>query len=393
MDAAHTGHPPLPALRLSSFYFAYYAALGAFTPYWSLFLKARGQDVAAISILMSLWYGTRIIAPSTWSALAARSSQPIRWLRMGSLLTVLSFVVFLVDLGFTGLFLAMCGFCFVYNAVMPQFESITLSHLRGRSELYGRIRVWGSIGFVIVVAAFGVLLDHVPTTTLPWLMLPLFVGMWISSRCNDYGPVETGTASADPSGFAQRLRRPQVIAFFVIALLVQISFGPYYTFYSIYLDEHGYSASALGVFWSIGVILEIGVFAASTVILRRWSAATVLIASILSGALRWVMIALWPGNAVLMGLAQTLHALSFAAFFVASMQFLVVFFPGRMNGHAQGVFYGFSSGVGGVLGALIAGWVWSWRGGSAAFLVAALSAVLAAVIGWVWLRSRSASLE
>lgn len=126
---------------------------------------------------MSLWYGTRIFAPSAWSALAARSAQPILWLRMGSVLTVASFTLFSVPHDFTVLFVVMCVFCFVYNAIMPQFESITLSHLVGRSERYGRIRVWGSIGFVVVVAVFGVLLDYLPVTALPWLMLP-FLWRW-----------------------------------------------------------------------------------------------------------------------------------------------------------------------------------------------------------------------
>ena len=108
----------VPARRLASFYLAYYAALGAFSPYWSLFLKARGQDVAAISLLMSLWYGTRIVAPSSWSWLAARSTHPARWLRIGCALALASFLLFLLPLDFTGLLVAMVVFCFAWNAVM-----------------------------------------------------------------------------------------------------------------------------------------------------------------------------------------------------------------------------------------------------------------------------------
>jgi MFS transporter, PPP family, 3-phenylpropionic acid transporter len=376
----------VPALRLSSFYFAYYAALGAFNPYWSLYLKARGQDVAAISILMSLWYATRIIAPSTWSTLASRSRQPIRWLRAGSLMTLASFAVFTLDLDFASLFLAMCVFCFMYNAVMPQFESITLSHLVGRSERYGRIRVWGSIGFVSIVALFGVLLDHLPVTLLPWMMLPVFAAMLASSFANDYGRAPTSTVAEEGTPFSVRLRRPEVIAFFIVALLLQVSFGPYYTFYSIYLDEHAYSTSALGIYWSIGVILEIAVFTFSTWIFRRWSAATVLIASTIAASLRWAMVSMWPESVTLMAFAQALHALSFAAFFAASMQFLVLFFPGRQNGHAQGVFYGFSSGIGGVIGALLSGQVWKMSGGESAFLLASVVAALATVVAWIWIR-------
>ena len=376
----------VPALRLSSFYFAYYAALGAFNPYWALYLKDLGQDVAAISILMSLWYGTRIFAPSTWSTLAARSAHPIRWLRAGSVLTVASFAFFTMPHDFTALFVAMCVFCFMYNAIMPQFESITLSHLVGKSERYGRIRVWGSIGFVAVVALFGVLLDYLPVTSLPWLMLPLFVAMAITAFFNDYGRQPVAAASGESPSFLSKLRRPEVIAFFVVALLMQISFGPYYTFYSIYLDEHGYRTSALGIYWSIGVVVEILVFAFSAWIFRRWNAATVLILSLISASLRWLVIALWPDNAILMAFAQTLHALSFAAFFAVSMQFLVLFFPGRQNGHAQGIFYGFSSGIGGVLGALLSGQVWEAVGGETAFMLGSVTAAVAAVIAWIWIR-------
>ena len=380
--------PPsaVPMLRLSSFYFAYYAALGAFNPYWALYLKDLGQDVAAISILMSLWYGTRIFAPSTWSTLAARSAHPIRWLRAGSVLTVASFAFFTVPRDFTALFVVMCVFCFMYNAIMPQFESITLSHLVGKSERYGRIRVWGSIGFVAVVALFGVLLDYLPVTALPWLMLPLFAAMAVASFFNDYGRAPVAVTESESSSFVAKLRRPEVIAFFIVALLMQISFGPYYTFYSIYLDEHGYRTSALGIYWSIGVVVEILVFAFSAWIFRRWNAATVLIVSLIAASLRWAMIAIWPDNAILMAFAQTLHALSFAAFFAASMQFLVLFFPGRQNGHAQGIYYGFSSGIGGVLGALLSGQVWEAAGGETAFMLGSATAAVAAVIAWVWIR-------
>ncbi|WP_371281833.1 MFS transporter [Dokdonella sp.] len=375
-------------LRLSSFYFAYYAALGAFTPYWSLYLKGTGQDVAAISVLMSLWYATRVVAPSTWSTLAARSANPVHWLRIGCVLTLLSFSAFTLELDFAWLFVVMCVFCFMYNAVMPQFESITLSHLVGRAERYGRIRVWGSIGFVAVVALFGVSLDHLPVTALPWLMLPLFAGMLASAMMNDYGRTPAAQAEADTVNFLSRLRRPEVIAFFIVALLMQLSFGPYYTFYSIYLDEHGYSSSALGMFWSIGVIVEIAVFTFSTWIFRRWSASTVLLISLVAASLRWAVIALWPDSVALMTIAQTLHALSFAGFFAASMQFLVKFFPGRQNGHAQGIFYGFSSGIGGVLGALLSGLVWKVSGGDTAFLLASATSAVAAVVAWVWIRPR-----
>src|SRR3569623_111628 len=108
-------HKDVPAAALSSFYLTYYAALAAFTPYWSVYLEHRGQDAAAISELMSLWYGTRIFAPKYWGWLVARSSLSIRWLLIGCVLTVLSFLPFVLPMCFAGLFVAMVIFCFTYN--------------------------------------------------------------------------------------------------------------------------------------------------------------------------------------------------------------------------------------------------------------------------------------
>ena len=371
-------------LRLASFYLAYYAALGAFTPYWSLYLQSQGMGIAAISVLMSLWYATRIVAPSTWTLLAARSPRPVRWLQFGSLLTLASFALFLLPWKFAGLFAAMCAFCFFYNAVMPQFESITQSHLHGRTDLYGLIRVWGSIGFIVVVAGYGLLIDVVGVHWLPWMMLPLFGGLLLAAFRNDYAQPPAHVAHASDAGFRERLRRPEVIAFFVAAFLIQVSFGPYYTFFSIYLGEHGYSPSMQGVLWSIGVLVEIGLLFQSQRIFRRWGAHRLLVFSLGITVLRWWVTAAWPDSLTAMVLAQATHAFSFAAFFAAAMLLLADYFPGRHNGHGQGVFYGLSSGVGGVIGALLAGQLWRFSG-QVAFAVSGFIALAACAVAWYWL--------
>lgn len=390
----HAIHAPVPMLRLAGFYFAYYAALGAFTPYWSLYLQSQGMGMAAISVLMSLWYATRIVAPSAWTTLAARSPRPIRWLHIGCVLTAASFAAFLLPWKFAGLFAAMCAFCFFYNAVMPQFESITQSHLHGRTDLYGLIRVWGSIGFIAVVAGYGVLIDRLGAASLPWLMLPLFLGLLASAFCNRYAEPPAMAAHGDDAGFRERLRRPETIAFFVAAFLIQVSFGPYYTFFSIYLGEHGYAPTMQGVLWSVGVLVEIGLLFLSQRIFRRWGARRLLVFSLGVTVLRWWATAAWPDSLPVMVLAQTTHAFSFAAFFAAAMLLLAEYFPGRHNGHGQGVFYGLSSGVGGVIGALLAGQLWRF-GGQAAFAVSGFIALAACGVAWYWLlrRRTRAALE
>ena len=179
---------------------------------------------------------------------------------------------------------------------------------------------------------------------------------------------------------AAQVHSPDLVA----AFLTQVSFGPFYTFFSIYLTEHHYSATMLGAFWTVGVLAEIGVFFLSSRIFRRWDASRVLMVALLSASLRWLVTALFPDSMPVMVIAQLTHALNFGAFFAAAMQLLVRFFPGRLNGHGQGVFYGLSSGVGGVCGALLAGQLWRF-GGETAFMASSATALLATVIVWRWL--------
>jgi len=173
-----------------------------------------------------------------------------------------------------------------------------------------------------------------------------------------------------------------------------MSFGPYYTFFSLYLEENGYHASALGTYWDIGILAEIGVFYFSARIFARFDPVRVLQFSLLLGALRWCVTALFPQNLSLMTLAQLTHAITFAASFAACIILLARYFPGRLNGHAQGVFYGFSSGIGGVLGALLAGQAWRIGGGQLAFLFGAGISAVAFIVAMIGMpASRAATSQ
>lgn len=377
----------VPVARLSSFYFFYYAALGAFTPYWSLYLQSRGMSVTAISVMMSLWYATRVVAPSTWTSLAAASPRPIHWLWIGCVLTLLTFTGFLVPAPDWSVYVVMIAFCFFYNAVMPQFESITLTHLGSDSHRYGLIRVWGSFGFIAVVTSFGWLIERHGAGRLPWMMLPLFGLMLGSAFMNRYAR-HIPAAPPAAGGFWGIVRQKPVLAFFIAAFLEQLSFGPYYTFFSLYMEQHGYSTSLLGLMWTVGVVFEVAVFFLISRFFRRWDASWLLIISMASAALRWWATALWPENIPVMLIAQATHCLGFAAFFASAMQLLARYFPGQLNGHGQGLFYGFSSGLGGVLGALIAGQLWPLGDGKAAFIAGGFFALAGALIAWYFVPPR-----
>jgi len=370
-----------PYWRISSFYFWYCAALGAFTPFFARWLHELGLEGMAIGTVMAMWYLSRVAAPPAWSALCAGSSNPLRWLQLGCVAMTVCFAGFLLARGFWPLLFTMLAFGSFANAVLPQFEAITLDRLGSRRENYGRVRLWGSLGFLAIAVGYGPLLDVTGITALPLLTLPLLAATCVAALAN--GRSAHALHDAPTASVREILRRPEVRAFFVIALLMQIAFGPFYVVFTLQLGAHGHSGTVIGILWGLGVVAEILVFLFMPSLWRRWSTQNILLTCLAVTAVRWSVVALLPDSLTAMVLAQCAHALSFGAFHAACMQRVAEFFPGRLGQQGQGILFGFSSGIGGVLGALMAGGLWQLAGGMAAFLAASAVCVLAWLVAWL----------
>jgi PPP family 3-phenylpropionic acid transporter len=366
--------PPIPYTRLSFFYFAYCLALGGFSPYFAPYLETQGLAAWQIGVVMSLWYGTRVLAPPVWGAITGKAASPIRWLRLACVVVFAGCTGFLLPLGFLGVLAVMVLYASFYNAVMPQFEAITLARLGARKSQYSRIRVWGSIGFMLANLAFGWMLSRWGYDALIGLLLPAFALLLLAAWLNDDPPVHADEPVG--SGFVAtirpRLADPGLRRFLFAALLMQVSHGPFYVFLSLHLAANGHSPAVVGLLWATGVLAEIVMFLWLPRWLPRIDLRVLMGICFAAGAARWLATAGAADVLVVIVLAQCVHALTFAAFHGAGMQVLSEHFPGRSGVHGQALLYGFSSGLGGVLGALGAGALWEAGGGLAAFGVAAL---------------------
>lgn len=364
--------------RFALFYFCYYAALGAYSPYIGRWVDAMGHGGYVVGGMLGIWYGSRIIAPPLWGAITQRSARPGHWFVAGAVLTLLCFAGFTLTHTAVQMFAVMTLFGLFYNALMPQFEAMTLAALGTRSAQYGRIRLWGSVGFLIVAASYGWLLDQVGSTQFVWVTLPLFVLMvmaaWIHRRDQ---PLVHESAGRDTDHL---WKRPGVRRFLLVALLMQTGFGAFYVFYTLHLQTHGHSGTAIGVLWAIGVAIEIAMFWQVPRLIERFGAPQLISFCIAATVLRWVVTALFADSFVVMAAAQLLHALGFAVFHACCMRQMTEFFPGRRAAAGQSLLYAFSSGLGGVLGALLASLMWDLDSGRGAFLASASVAALAWLI-------------
>ena len=364
--------------RFATFYFCYYAALGAYTPYIGRWIDALGHSGYVVGGMLGIWYGSRVIGPPLWNWVLERTRNPGHWFFLGTVLTGVCFSGFLWTQSVLQLFAVMTLFGLIYNAIMPQFEAMTLAALGSRHQEYGRIRLWGSVGFLLVAASFGGLLDRLGSKAFPWLSLPLFALLILAAwpHRNDK-PLEHSTSVADAGHL---WRRPGVRRFLIVALLMQVSFGAFYVFYTLHLQKHGHSGIVIGILWGLGVSIEIAVFWMVPRLLARFGAPLLISACIAATVLRWIVTALVPESFVLMAAAQSLHALGFAVFHACCMRQMIEYFPGRRAAAGQSLLYGFSSGIGGVIGALLASLMWDIDAGRGAFLVSAAVALVAWIV-------------
>jgi len=319
--------------------------------------------------------GTKIIAPNIWGWIADHTGKRMRIVRIASILSLLSFVGIFISQEYYILLWIMIVFSFFWNANLPQFEAVTLSHLGKDTHKYSSIRLWGSLGFVVLVTILGGTFEYYSVDLLPMVIVFLLAGIWVFSLLVPDHPVHHVEKAS--ISFKKKLFTPEVMIFFLICFLLQASHGPYYAFYSIYLEQNEYPRSLIGQLWALGVIAEIFIFIIMHKLLPKFGAAALLIVCLVLTALRWFLIAYYVDSFSIILFAQCLHAASFGIFHAVAIHQIHRYFPGKLQGRGQALYSSLSFGAGGAFGALYSGWVWEGYGATWAYNVAGIIGIAA----------------
>jgi len=374
----------MPYWRLSGFYFFYFATLGALVFYWNPYLHSLGYNDAEIGELMAIIMGTRIIAPNIWGYFADRSGKRMQIVRITSLFCVLCFIGVFFASGYWWMVVVMATYSFFWNASLPQFEATTLNHLGEDTNRYNHIRIWGSIGFIVLVVVLGYAFDTISYSYLPWVMCFLLTFIYVFSLLVPEKQIDVDFIDNKP--LWQSIKRPEVIYLLLVVCLLQVSHGPYYFYFVRYMKLFDYSHALIGVLIAIGVLAEIFIFLLMRRLLICFGHRSLILIALTLTTMRWLLIAVYPANLNLLILTQTLHAASFGVMHVVSIELIHRYFVGPHQGRGQALYSSISFGLGGVLGSLYCGYVWQAWGeqtqGSVLFYSAALISFIALLVAW-----------
>ena len=365
----------VPFAALSATYFAH---IGFFNPYLPLWLKAQGLPIAAISVLVSVQSFTRVFAPYAWGALSDHTGERVKLLRISAAIALLASAGLWVQGGswWIGLVLLVL---FTHTSSMMSLTEAAMAHLvAGDWGRYGKVRLWGSVGFMLTVFAAGAWFEAYGMGSFPgWTVLTLagvlLCTWWLP---NTREPAHAH-ADAPREPIVAALRRPVVRWFFASLLFHVMAHYAIYGFLSLYLDSLGYSKATIGALWAVSVVAEIAWFYLQGRLIVRFAMERWLAICAAATALRMAMTGGLGDSLVALVIAQAIHALTFATHHTACIALVTAEFPGRLRARGQALFTVIGYGFGGVAGVLAGGAIAERWGFRPMFAVAAVLGLLA----------------
>jgi MFS transporter, PPP family, 3-phenylpropionic acid transporter len=390
--AAERRRQLLPFAALSASYFAH---IGFFNPYLPLWLKEQGLTLIAISLMTAVQSATRLFAPYGWGALSDHTGERVKLLRYSATVALVASTGLWFDGGLWWLALVLLVMFTHTSSMMPMSEA-AMAHLVSRggafdARRYGRVRLWGSAGFLVTVFAAGAWFEAFGMRHFPaWTLLTLgavVASVWWLPDLKEAVPPHAEKLPVGPV-----LRQPAVRWLFASIFFHVMSHIAIYAFFSLYLDALGYSKTTIGLMWAVSVVVEIGWFFTQGRWLPRMSLTAWLVLCAAATALRMGITA---SAASVMGwllLAQMLHALTFATHHTVCIALLSHHFPGRLRGRGQALYTVIGYGFPGVLGATLGGALSTQLGLVSVFWAALLTGLVATGCAYrVWRLERPAS--
>lgn len=373
---------PLPATkrnfasRLAAFYAAYFVMSGIHLPYLPLWLDARGLDAREIGLLLAIPTMARLLAVPAVTRLSDRHGDLRKTLVLISFAAALAYLALGFASTFTAILAGMILVSLVGTPTLSVADAYALQGLAARA--YGRVRVWGSVAFVVGNVGAGLLIERLAASNIIWMIATAAIAIALTSTL--LAPPERPAAHADaaPIRVSALLRQPAFVAVVCAAALIQGSHALYYSFSAIQWKAAGLGGLSIGLLWATGVIAEIVLFAFSGRLPPALGPILLILVGAAGAVLRWVAMSFDPSGWVLIPL-QALHGLSFGATYLGTVTYVARAAPPGLAATAQGIY---ATAGGSALAALMAlsGWLYEPYGAGAYAAMACAAAAAGFII-------------
>lgn len=350
-------------VMMGAFYFFYFVLVGVYIIYLPRMLTEEGYTGTQVGIIYAAAPLMRFILPFVFRrflSLDARVYRSALFIMLGAaLLFAVTVHTFLLYLAVNLLYGAAMG------AVLPYVDTIALQTIT--KEHYGKVRLWGSIGFIVIALWLGQVLESLPQT-LGYLLVASLMTVLAGLLIVRFDPHRDRPVDRESERAFSLMR---YWAFWVSAFLLQVSFGGFYNFFTIYETAHGFSQATISYLWSFGVLIEVAMLYFQGPLLRRNLLGVIQFAT-LTAVLRWGLLWLWPDVLAVSYASQALHAFSFALYYTATIAYVFQLYTQKKL--AQQFYLGMTFGLGGSVGAAVSGWIYDWHPQSL-FLFSALASL------------------
>ncbi len=363
--------------RVAILFATMFTAIGVMLPFWPAWLEDRGLLAVEIGFVMAACQWAKVLVHPTVGAWVDRHHRRRATLIGLAVASWVGFAAMMPLSGFWPLLLISLPASACMAAMMPLSETVALSIARtSKGADYGRMRLWGSLTFMLAAVGSGVALEIWPVALVfPVAVLAsLAATVWATVRLpGDHAIAPSARRERTPSqGLGRLLGDGRFLLFIGCAGFAQASHAPYYGFSTLHWRAAGLSETTIGLLWALGVLVEIGLFAIGARALARLGAMGLLLSAGLGGLLRWTVLALSTHPAALFAV-QGLHALTFAAAHLGAMHFIAQAIPASHAVRAQGLYSALSMGALLGLAMLISGWLYARVEGLAFLLATGLS--------------------